>query len=502
VSFETVRWRAFHLLFASLGLLVANCGRVGVNLLPVEPAHTLDSGSVDIGAADGGWNASDGAVVASDGGADSSASSEPAGTDASSEAGTDANSEAGTDASSDAGTDACIDTTADGVPNCPCDEASYVPDTSCGVGYCRSVNTPSACVAGVETACTAGKPRNSRDAICDGVDDNCNGLVDEDYAADSSCGQGYCHRTNLPSHCAAGVETSCTPGAPLSSEDATADGVDDDCDGQIDEDVCLPRTDIYRPGSFSFSPPKGCNTVTVKLWGGAGASGDGHAGYWANVTGGYGAAGGYTMSVMTVTAASVLQLYVGGGGKGCGAPGAGGIAAHSGGTGGTGKAQTGTPGADGSLSGGAGGNANSGGDGGGGSFGGGGGGAGTDPGFAPHGGGGGGGAATVLSVSGTTVIAGGGGGGGGAGSDVATAGHSGGNGGSGCSGTGVVATDQGGGGGGGGICQGQTTKAGTGRTPYDAASELTSGAARGGDANTDCQAGGDGYAVVSFSRLP
>lgn len=465
---------------AFVGLLVAGCGRVGVHLLPLDrsgagsqaaDASVFDAGMFDAGMFDAGmFDAGAPDTGAADGGRliDAGATSDAAG--------------------DDAGTDLCA-------------EAAYTPVAACGVGYCRTHSKASSCVAGVVTACEPSSPRSSNDATCDGIDDNCNGAIDENYAVVSQCGQGYCRTTSMPSRCEGGVETTCRAGAPLASDDTTLDGVDDDCDGLVDEDACAPTTKTYRAGSFSLSPPHGCTTLTVKLWAGGGASGSANAGYWMDVVGGDGGAGGYASSVIAVTASSTMQLDVGGGGKGCGAAGVGGIPTHNGGVGGTGTAEAGTAGADGSRSGGAGGNSSSGGDGGRGSFGGGGGGAGTDPGFAPHAPAGGGGAATVLIIGGTvSVIAGGGGGGGGAGSDISTAGHSGGNAGAGCSGVGLVATSQGGGGGGGGVCLGMTTQTGSGRTAYDGSHELASGAALGGRGNVDCDPGGDGYAIISFTR--
>lgn len=392
--------------------------------------------------------------------------------------------------------DAAADAAESGAPQC--DATGYKPDNTCGVGYCQTHNTPSTCVNGVESRCMPGAPKSQSDATCDGVDDDCSGAADEDYQA-TSCGVGYCRSTSVKSRCQSGAEAACQPGAPLSSTDATLDGVDDDCDGQVDEDACKPTSIVHGAGSFMIAPPAHCTTMTVELWGGGGAAGDAQAGYWLNVTGGRGGAGGYARRVVTVSASSLVRLYVGGGGVGCGMPGVGGLAAHSGGAGGTTRAQNGSNGQDGSLTGGAGGSSSNGGNGGRGSLGGGGGGAGDDPGFAPHGSAGGGGAASVLTVDTVTVIAGGGGGGGGAGSDVATAGFSGGNGGSGCSEAGQVSSTQGGGGGGGGVCQGQTTQRGSGRTPYDPASALPSAAAVGGDNAQDCGRGGDGYAVVSFA---
>jgi hypothetical protein len=465
-------------------VVTQGCGRIGVEILPF-----LDGGDGGDIADDGGED-DDGSAQGGDddGGIDDDSGAVDAG----------AELDARADASDGASADAC-----DGA-GCvvSCDVGSYVPNASCGQGYCRTTNTPSRCVNGLEVACVPGAPRAMNDSTCDGVDDDCSGGVDEDYTSVAQCGVGYCRTTSTPARCTGGVVTACTPGAPRASSDTTLDGVDDDCDGQTDEDVCVPRTDTYRAGSFMFSPPPGCTTVSVKLWGGGGTSGDAQAGFWGlAVVGGQGGAGGYAESSFTLSTSAMLQLYVGAGARACPNAGAGAIAAHNGGAGGSSMpAQNGSAGADGSRTGGSGGNASSGGDGGAGSFGGGGGGSGSTPGFAAYGRGGGGGAATVLIVNSMSVIAGGGGGGGGAGADITTAGHSGGNGGAGCSAVGTTASSEGGGGGGGGVCQGTLTQAGSGRTPYDPGAVLPSGAVRGGNSTTDCDPGGDGYATVSYTR--
>ena len=136
---------------------------------------------------------------------------------------------------------AALDLTCNGVDE-DCDgdaDEDYVPDASCGVGACLAGNTPSSCVQGIEAPCAPGAPDAPADLTCNGVDDDCDGLVDEDYAPVTTCGVGVCQVTATPSSCVDGQETACQPGDPL-GEDVTCDGVDDDCDGGADEDAIPP----------------------------------------------------------------------------------------------------------------------------------------------------------------------------------------------------------------------------------------------------------------------
>ena len=70
------------------------------------------------------------------------------------------------------------------------------------------------------------------DANCNGLDDNCSGAADEGYVSHAtSCGTGACARTGTAS-CDNGVEIdTCAPGAPSAE---TCNGIDDNCDGAID----------------------------------------------------------------------------------------------------------------------------------------------------------------------------------------------------------------------------------------------------------------------------
>ncbi len=83
------------------------------------------------------------------------------------------------------------------------------------------------------------------DDTCDGIDDNCNGAEDEGYVtAAVSCGEGVCTSVGQIL-CQAGKEVNtCTPGLPAEDPETTcSDGLDNDCDGQIDEG-CVPVIEI------------------------------------------------------------------------------------------------------------------------------------------------------------------------------------------------------------------------------------------------------------------
>ena len=135
------------------------------------------------------------------------------------------------------------DTDLDGTPDCMdrCsgrEDVVYQSADDCGVGYCRAHNIPGSCRVGMETDCRAGAPLSAADTICDAVDDDCDGMVDEDYVPQSkSCGVGVCQAMGQQVCQSGMIVDRCTPAAALSSNDATCDARDDDCDGRVDENV-------------------------------------------------------------------------------------------------------------------------------------------------------------------------------------------------------------------------------------------------------------------------
>ncbi len=143
-----------------------------------------------------------------------------------------------------------------------CDNTSPVdPDMRCEAGQVRPCYTGpentqnvGVCSSGFQTcrdgiwAACAGQTV-PQEETCNGLDDDCNGQVDEG-AQSETCGVGACARTTLT--CEGGVPQTCVPGDPTTE---TCNGIDDDCDGEIDEGCecldgatqpCFPGTPEHR----------------------------------------------------------------------------------------------------------------------------------------------------------------------------------------------------------------------------------------------------------------
>jgi hypothetical protein len=136
------------------------------------------------------------------------------------------------------GTAAARDISCNGIDdncNAVTDEDFTPHPTTCGVGACAAEGQTQ-CNAGVITDSCRPRPAGSADDTCNGIDDDCDGAQDEDYTSvQTVCGTGACARMGA-THCVAGaVVDSCVAG-PASAQDASCNGVDDDCNGTADED--------------------------------------------------------------------------------------------------------------------------------------------------------------------------------------------------------------------------------------------------------------------------
>ena len=114
------------------------------------------------------------------------------------------------------------------------DDGLTSQNTSCGVGRCKS-DGELACIDGLLTdSC---EPKSPSDEVCNGIDDDCNGLKD-----DNTIDSGQNCTSPLPGICSDGLTAcidniECVPILSPSSE--SCNELDDDCDDQVDEDMGL-----------------------------------------------------------------------------------------------------------------------------------------------------------------------------------------------------------------------------------------------------------------------
>ena len=171
-----------------------------------------------------------------------------------------------------ADTDSDGDTTADCIDLCPADPLKTAPGV-CGCGT-PDTDTDGDTVAdcidncpavgnsgqqdcnnnGVGDACDAINP-GADDSDCDGVDDDCDGTADDDYVPTATtCGVGECADTG-ELICQGGQQVNtCEEGAPTAE---VCDGLDNDCDGSVDEDhVCEADLEKIELFASPFGQPE------------------------------------------------------------------------------------------------------------------------------------------------------------------------------------------------------------------------------------------------------
>ena len=103
-------------------------------------------------------------------------------------------------------------------------------------------------------------PTSVSETYCNGIDNNCDGNIDEGFVSvPTTCGIGACRATGMLT-CNGYEYDSCIPGTPAPL-DLNCDGIDEDCDGLIDEDCSFSSMCQYATAATATSSNLGSEPV-------------------------------------------------------------------------------------------------------------------------------------------------------------------------------------------------------------------------------------------------
>jgi len=131
-------------------------------------------------------------------------------------------------------------------PGSPIAESCNNVDDDCNGIVDDNVTTISGCnqvgyCSGAFKTCSAGSfgtcSKVPQTETCNNIDDNCDGSVDESLTKTLTCGVGACYRSVFQTCSAGNWGPVCTPGSPTTE---SCNGIDDNCDGSVDNGLTAP----------------------------------------------------------------------------------------------------------------------------------------------------------------------------------------------------------------------------------------------------------------------
>ena len=164
------------------------------------------------------------------------------------------------------GQDDDCDGTVDGTAGVPLSRSCYDgPAGTEGVGSCRS--GAQTCTNGTWSVC-AGEVVPTPE-VCNGLDDNCDGQVDDGFNVGAPCtvGVGACQASGqlVCDPATGGTKCDAVPGQP---KPETCDGKDDDCDGTVDGTAGVPLSRSCYDGPSGTENIGVCRSGTQTCGGG------------------------------------------------------------------------------------------------------------------------------------------------------------------------------------------------------------------------------------------
>jgi hypothetical protein len=134
---------------------------------------------------------------------------------------------------------------------------------SVGIGACQRFGTTICATSGATTTCSATAGTASTE-MCNGIDDNCNGSADETFTTlgnACSAGLGVCQRFGTTVCASGGATTSCTATAGTNSSSEVCNFLDDDCNGVVDNGFRNAGTGLYDQTANCGSCGNNCAQV-------------------------------------------------------------------------------------------------------------------------------------------------------------------------------------------------------------------------------------------------